>query len=285
MGENFGRSYEFIAGVSGRTGFKVTDLKIVFDIEKSNSQTPNQSKITLYNLSPSHRAILETRDCGVELKAGYGEAGPIFKGTVTNAVTKKNGADVETELELADGLVPLRDNYVNLSYSGKVNRGHIVRDIASQMGLDVVVSPSVSFGDFSMGFSNVGKPGDALRRVCKADNLNWTIQNGILQIVKANQPITNRIYVISTETGLISIPESLNKAASGSDKGGKNKTKYTGQNGWRVVYLLNPAIGINDLIQLKSRSLSGYFRVEKLTMSGDSHGSQWECQAEVLEVK
>ena len=43
--------------------------------------------------------------------------------------------------------------------------------------------------------------------------------------------------------------------------------------------------GVNDLISLKSKTVSGYFRVHKLSMDGDNYGGDWKCTAQLIEVK
>lgn len=70
-----------------------------------------------------------------------------------------------------------------------------------------------------------------------------------------------------------------------SKKEGTASTADKGIPGYEVSYLLNPAIGVNDLISLKSKTVSGYFRVHKLSMDGDNYGGDWKCTAQLIGVK
>lgn len=292
MSVNFDRDFEVQFGVSGRPGYSIAPRngvtpKVVFNIEKAATQSPNTSKLSLYNLDPTQVATLHLKDCAVAIAAGYiGNVGQIFGGTVTHAVTKRDGGDEVTELELTEGRVSLRDSQMSLSYSGAISRETLIKTVASNMGLSVVIGPDVKFGKYSLGYSFIGKGQDALRKLCAADGNSWTIQTGgVLQITKSNNPVTNRVYVLSAETGLISIPEKVCKGARGRDKKKHNESTATNQEGHQVVYFINPAIGINDYVYVEAKYLKGFYRVNKITLSGDSLGDSWECKAELLEVK
>ena len=106
--------------------------------------------------------------------------------------------------------------------------------------------------------------------------LEWSIQNGVLQVKKPGDVMSKEVYVISPETGLISIPERVQ--ISSSDQNGKNQVGYD------LVYLMNGAIGPGDYVQVDSKYLKGFFRVYSLEIDGDSLGGAWQCKARVLEV-
>lgn len=60
----------------------------------------------------------------------------------------------------------------------------------------------------------------------------------------------------------------------------------TGKNtlGWDVEYFLNSAINIDDYVKLESETVTGYFRVYSLEISGDNVSGDWICKARLLEV-
>ena len=75
--KNFDRKYRFAAGPPGGVGFEVgtgepMPLRISFNIEKADTETPNTARISLWNLNPEHLAMLNEKDCSVMLRAGYG---------------------------------------------------------------------------------------------------------------------------------------------------------------------------------------------------------------------
>ena len=101
----------------------------------------------------------------------------------------------------------------------------------------------------------------------------WTIQNQVLQITMPGKPIETQGYLLSSETGLIKIPKRITIGS-----GEESKT------GWEVEYLLNGAIGINDIVELRSKTVSGYFLVHKVTIDGDNMSGDWVCTAQLLKI-
>lgn len=266
----FDRQYRFAAGPPGGTGFEIgetslespTALHINFTIDKCDTETPNTSKISLWNLNKEHLAILNEKDCLVTLKAGYdNHIALIFVGTVTHITTELDGADRETSIELADGRVELRDTYVSLSYSGAINQKKIIEDIATEMGVAVTFSYNVEFYTFN-GFSVIGPCSAALDKACASNDLTWQIQNGVLQIKRNRDTMTREVYILSPETGLINIPKRINY--------GKDGTGADDQPGWEVQYLMNGAIAIGDFVRFESKHVQGYFRVRSIEMNGDN---------------
>lgn len=280
--ENWMRTYVMRCGKMGKKGFEIGNidsptqdcLHVSFSIEKSSAESPNNAKVQIWNLSPKNLSILETKDCIVELKAGYGNnRSLILVGNVASAITTSDGADRLTELEVVDGLVELRDANISVSINGKVNLKTVYKKIAAAMGVSVKFAGDLSYKTLPNGFSYVGKAKGALQKAAKYCNHKWSIQNQVLQITNPGRSITTRGYLLSSDTGLISIPK---KITIGS--GEETKT------GWEVEYLLNGAIGVNDIVQLKSNTVNGYFLVYKVTMDGDNMEGDWVCTAQLLKI-
>ena len=157
-----------------------------------------------------------------------------------------------------------------------MNTKKILDDTAAQMGLTVTYSYNATFADIPNGFSFVGQAKHALSKACAVSGLEWSIQNGVLQIKKPGDVMNREVYVIGPETGLIEIPERVQ--ISSSDDAG------TPQMGYDLVYLLNGAIGVGDYVQVQSKYLTGFFRVYSLEIDGDNLSGAWQCKARVLEV-
>lgn len=284
-GENFLRTYTIKCGQRGKKGFEIgnlsssteTVLHVSFSVEKSDTESPNSAKVQIWNLSESSLKVLDKKDCVIELKAGYGTSmAPILIGDITSVITTPDNADRLTELEVTDGRVALRDAYVNLSYNGSVNCKRIYEHIAGQMGCTVVFSKELKYKTLPNGFSFVGKGKAALKKITKCCRHTWSIQNNVLQITKKGTGVSAKGFVLSGETGLLSIPKRITLANSTDTK--------KAQTGWEVEYLLNGAIGINDIIQLKSEKVNGYFLVKKVTIDGDNYEGDWICTAQLIKI-
>jgi hypothetical protein len=282
MAEQFDRQYRFSAGAAGGAGFEVGEadpvgLHIYFNVQKVDASTANTSKITLWNLNPSHLATLNEKDCVVTLRAGYGSNMPlIFVGTVTHIETLIDGADRMTELEAIDGRVVLRDTYVSLSYKGPTNTKKIMQDTAGQMGVPLTFAYNAEFSDYPDGFSYIGPAKTVLDKSCAPTGQIWEIQNGILQVKKRFDTMDREVFVIAPDSGLIGIPKKLTDGAENDTD--KNKT------GWEAVFFLNGAIGVGDYVKLESETVTGFFRVHTIEHDGDNLEGDWLSTARLYEV-
>ena len=282
----FDRQYRFSAGPAGGSGFEIgtttpespTALHIKFSIEKADTETPNTSNISLWNLNPEHLVILNQKDCVVTLRAGYDNTMTlIFVGVVTHIETTLDGGDRETVIELTDGRIELRDTYVALSYSGIINTRKIIEDIAANMGVTLTFSYNAQFVNLENGFSFIGHGRTALDKACASSDLTWQIHNGVLQVKAKGDTMTQQGYLLSTDSGLIGIPKKITYGDDGTGVGEKT--------GWEVEYLMNGAIVIGDLIRLESKVVTGYFRILTIEMDGDNLEGDWSCTARLIEVE
>lgn len=282
---NFDRQYRISCGPAGGTGFEIgavsgntVPLHINFSIEKSDLEAQNTGKVDIWNLNNQHLSVIKEKDCVLSLRAGYGSRMPlIFAGIISHAKTSEDGPDRKTEIEVIDNLIEIRDTYVTLSYNGKVNWKTIFDDTATQLGVAISYSYNAEFVDITNGFSFVGQARDILTKGCKCCNLVWSIQNGIIQIKKPNDVMSKEVYTLSPDSGLLGIPAKVN--SSQEETNGKTET------GWDVVYFLNGAIHVDDYVKLESKTVTGYFRVYSISMTGDNVEGDWICKARLLEVK
>lgn len=294
----FDRQVRVAIGEGGGTGFEIgapaangIPLHVKFSFEKADVESPNTGKVTVWNLNKEHLAELEKQDCKVIVRAGYADnIMQAFEGTVTHASTSKEGADRMTEIELASNMVELRDTSFSMSYAEGTKTDVIYQVIATAMGLPLSSSPTAIKNPtiLSAGFSFVGGAKNLLNRLTRMDGNNWTIQDGVLQILKPAEPISMNCYELNAGSGLIGMPKRVNiSAGSGSSKGGSetaDDNSESAQLGWEVTYLMNLAIGVNSYIHISSEMVNGYFRVQKVSIEGDNYEGDWQCKATVLEV-
>ena len=122
MAQNWLRAYELVIGPPGETGFKTSSLKINFSLSKTEDETCNNIKLSIWNLNEEHKSMLDKKDCVVSLRAGYvGNIKDIFTGYVVFSEGELDGADYKTTLTIVDGRVEVRDTQVSKTYSGTTN--------------------------------------------------------------------------------------------------------------------------------------------------------------------
>lgn len=280
---NFDRQYRMSFGSAGGAGSEIgagqpVPLHVNFSIERTDLETQNTGRVTVWNLNKQHLATLEEKDCVLSLRAGYGSRmALIFAGIVTNCTTTIDGADRKTEIEAVDNLVEIRDTYVTISYVGKTNWKTIFDDVANQMGVAISYSYNAEFVDVPNGFSFVGLARDVMTKGCKCCNLVWSLQNGVMQVKKPGDVMSKEVYLLSEDTGLIGIPARVSEANSDTS----DQTSI----GWEVEYFLNGAVNIDDYVKLESKVVSGYFRVAKVKQEGDNVSGDWISTAQLMEVQ
>ncbi len=293
MAKNWDRQYRFVAGKPGAAGFEIGEavdgraLRIVFDLEKTDVESSNTGTIKIYNLNNEHVAMLKEKDCMITLKAGYGANIPlIFTGNITTENTSDDNPDRETEIQVADGRVAIRDTFVSVTYAGETLSQSIYNDVIGQMGITCVFSPKAQelLKAFKLpnGFAYVGTAADCLTQLGAMCGLNWTIQNGVCQVLFPGDPITTQCFILDEYSGLVNIPKSITINAQTSTNEGATQEPL---HGYEINYLLNGAIGVNDMIQLVSKKISGFFRIRNIKISGDNYGSTWICTAQIIEIK
>lgn len=283
--ENFDRQYRIIAGPAGAAGFEIGEatpsqpvpLHISFSFEKADLSTQNNGKLTIWNLNPEHLAVLNRKNCVVALGAGYGKRlSLIFAGIVSYCTTTIDSADRQTEIELVDNLIQVRDTYVSVSYKGVVNWKTIFDDVGAQMGVAISYSYNAKFSNVSNGYSFVGPARTILDKGCSCCGLSWSLQNGVLQVKRKGDTMSREVYLLSPASGLLGIPA---RVVVSTDE-------TTGQHtlGWDVEYFLNGAINVDDYIRLESKTVTGYFRVYSIQIEGDNISGDWICKARLLEA-
>ena len=291
MSRNWNRAYRLVAGVAG-TGFEIGSvlesgraIHIKFELEKTDVTSNNTGTISIWNLNDQHVSILEQKDCMVELHAGYGASLPlIFCGNVTNPEMEMEGADRKTDIDVVDGRIAVRDTYVAMTYQGEIPVQAIISDCIRQMGITCVYSPGViaTIRQIKLpnGYAYAGAAANCLTQLCGLCGYQWSIQNGVAQILVPGEPITTQAYILDESTGLISVPKRIVIGSESKKEGEEKKTQY----GYEVEYFLNGAINVNDMVQLQSRNVSGFFRVKNLKIRGDNLEGDWTCTAQLLEV-
>lgn len=281
--KNFSRTYRLEAGPAGQIGFQIGEttgasgmpLHVSFAIEKSDVDTDNTGRCTIWNLNAEHIDMLNRPDCIVSLRAGYDDVMPlIFSGVVTYVATAADGADMATEVELTDSRIEVRDAVISVSFAGKVNSKKILQHIADAMGVTLSIGWDATFRDVR-NFAFVGSGKKAVSKICDINGLAFSIQNGILQVKTPGSTMSREVFLLSPDTGLIGTPKRITIAATDTTPA---------QHGWEVEYLMNAAISIDDYVRLESKSVQGYFRASKIAIEGDSHSGVWQCTGTLLEV-
>lgn len=280
----FDRQYRLLVGSKGTTaGLEITDLHITFDIQKTAKKNPNTNHIKIWNLKKETRAEFEKPDTRCLLYAGYkDEGGPIllFSGGVTYAWSHFEGPDIITEFELGDGTQEMRDTTISVGYAKGIKSTQVINDVSSKMGLPLTIPSNAVERIWQNGLSYFGSATGLLDKTTKATGLEWSVQNGNLQIIEQGMVTTRQGIVLALDSGLIYSPERERKSKTGTKKKASAKQEF---DGWKVKSLLMPMVNPGDRVMLNSRFVQGVFRVQEIKHTGDSHGGDWISEMKLID--
>lgn len=261
----------------GTIGANPAPLRVRFEIDKTMyGSSPNHSKIEIFNLSIQSRSSIK-KGYLLSLQAGYNQLlGTIFTGNVFLTKTERNGAEIISNFECLDGGSAILLARLDKSYGEGVKIVDILQDVAKAMHLTTTFQPvGVNIGTilglpnltYNKNFMAVGPCKDTLDKVLKPLGLEWTVDNGNLNIIPKKNFDGNTAIIVSTETGMIGVP---------------SQNEYYTQ----FTSLLNPKLIPGALIQLisENKTVNGFYKIRRSKYEGDSHDNKWQvtCEATVM---
>lgn len=284
MSRQYLRQARLRVGANGLLENEFDGFRIVFRIEKSLNPTPNTSTISIFNLSKDSRTRFEAKGAICSLGVGYdGNVEQIFIGNIAKATTKKQGTDWITEIECGDGEKAFKEAKLDVSLPAGAN----AQDVLGKLGdafkgvqdggvtavKDVLLTQFKSFGT---GLVLSGSASEVLDSLTKTVGLEWSIQDGELQILEQDKALLGQAFVASASTGLIGSPGAIKTA--GQDP-------QATEGGIEFSMLLQPALKPGRQVRVESELLTGTYRVAKVNHEGDSHGGSWISKCEAYLIK
>jgi hypothetical protein len=245
---------------------KITGLRMTFKVVKSIKPEPNTAEITIYNLSADTRTALQTAKVPVQIEAGYvGQAEVLFRGELRKPVSVGRGADWVTTFTSGDGDVAYRSARLDKSFAPGTPMVEAFKEGAKRLGVglgDSLAKIAQARGregtvDFPNGETFSGQLVRELDRIAKTAGVEWSIQDGVLQVTPLGQPTDEQSILLSAATGLVGSPEAGEKGAI------------------KATSLLQPGIRPGRLLQLDAVNLRGAFRVESVEHTGDNFAQPW----------
>lgn len=278
----FGRSWAFSIGLPGSPGNLyamqsvgdspaqfTTNLRIEMDIQKTSLSSSNKAKFKIYNFSDQSRQSY-VKGLQFTLNAGYQNiVDTIFVGNISSRVMQeRKGNLIITSFECGDGEQELYSNYINNTYPKKTPAQKIITDLVSGLGLSVGVVSGLQNVIYNNGFIASGGIKQILDRMLKKQNLEWSVQNGQVQIIPIKSHNGDTAVVVNQTTGLIGVPSKAD--------GGDSIVTFSS--------LMNPKLVPGVPVQLTSDLFSGIFKVKNAHFDADSHGPKWQVTCECVPI-
>ena len=225
----FGRNIELTVesifdGASSARGFTpiqkttIKDVNIVFDIQADRTQGINTMEAEIYGLTEETRYNIRKKPASVvSLRFGYSEDDmfTLFKGALRSSKVEKEGAEIKTILQGADGQ-RARLPYFSKSYRKGWPVVSILVDLVESMGVDQ--GNLYTFNDYSeqgglpltlkRGYSAHGHAVDIFAKIMNSRGLEWSIQQETLQILRMGDAYRDgsAAPLLTPETGLLGVP-------------------------------------------------------------------------------
>ena len=261
MTDRFLRDYSLTIGLGAQAVTIKPPFRIVFSADKSDKADLNKMTLKIYNLNDDKRRKLvrdgDKENSGyfpLQLMVGYQDrVETIFRGSVDEAGSAREGAEFVTTLTCMDGGHDFLNSFISTSVTSKVAA------IDAALG----TMPNTSKGKIGAQ-KDITRPkilvGNSMAVV--ADMLDpdqrWFIDDERLNILGGNEVVSGYIPVVSAETGLVVVE---------SEKESISATTF-----------MNPSVkvgGLFQLISVVSPHLDGIYKVSQITYSGDFDGADW----------
>lgn len=275
------RIYSLQIGQGKGKGILIENLHIEFDVVKGsdNKKKTNKANISIYNLSEENQRYCDAPFVEAVLSVGYDGLGlkRLFAGQVTLTTTRKQGADVITELSIDTLYTELNNKRVSKTASPGTTVSHVIETVVKEM---VGVKRTVMTGSgvnkhFVDGYPITATPREVLNELGEAFDIEWQIDDGILYVQDAGTSYmksTGKAIVINETSGMIERPyyDTIGKNKGKGDKLRKDRK------GLKVKILLNPTLIAGSIVKLDYSTFTGYYKIEQVRHRGGIFSDAWE---------
>ncbi len=219
----------------------IKELHASFRVVKTLKKEPNTCELTIYNLNENHRDQIAQADKPiVQIKAGYkgrpesgldladaaldafggGEPsesagfGLIFLGDMRYGASAKEPPDWITTLESGDGEKATRLSRINKSFASGTSLATVMTEVARAMDVGIGNAAKAALSgnlleagrEFLNSVTLSGQAAKEMDRIVQSSGLEWSIQDGVLQVLEAAKPLDDSSVILTSTTGMIGSP-------------------------------------------------------------------------------
>ncbi len=238
-----------------------TDFDFEFEIPFDDDLVPNESTITIYNLTAATIGCFKVGGT-FTITAGYGtDVGVILSGKISTVRTYHDGADKVTEITVLDNADYTNSELVETAYSEGTAASTILRTLLSRLGLSIAVFKTQRDHTYTNAVTVSGSITDAIKTY--ADVCGCRVYVCKQQIYcRPRWDGDDTKFSVCADTGLIDSPEPFSESTTSEE--------YTDTiTGYEWEMLLQHRMTTAALVDVSARDTSGRYRVIEGTHSYD----------------
>jgi hypothetical protein len=264
MSKLYGRKLELSVGTIKITGVAFPGLRVIAKVVRSLKVSANAATVTTYNLSPEHRsALTKSAAPTVALTAGYeGQLTRLFVGQAVHVHHEKltEAGDITTTVSTTDSGAAQQTARVKKSFPPGAKAGDVMAELVKALGIKVgnlaQAKARLNAGKgatvFAEGVTLAGNAAADLTALCRSCGLEWSIQDGALQVLDAAKALSSEAIVLDSSL-LQGTPSISNKGIV------------------QGVTFFHKDFTPGRQVQIAHEFVSGVFRVEKCEYLLDSY--------------
>ncbi|MBR6613167.1 MAG: hypothetical protein IKK84_00180 [Clostridia bacterium] len=248
--DNFGIKIKVVCGDLTVTNDK---LDVEFDVPFDDDLEKNEAEIVIYNMAKNNVARIKKNQV-ISINCGYGnDTGVIFTGRVSKVLTKWEGQDKKTTIYALDSESLDEVNVKSLAFAAGSKASYILKSLAGKLSIPLAVCKTRRDHTYKDKVTVDGNILPEIKKYAEVCGVSAYINKGKLYIRHISDG-DNINFTVQESSGLIGSPEEFEEEITAEDY----KDTVTGYN---VKMLLQHRITTASIITLKSRDVSGKFRV------------------------
>lgn len=251
-----------------------------FQVTRTLKASPNTCELRVYNLGKALRRELATKvkdGLFVSIAAGFGNRlCQIYRGDLRDAFSVREDTGWLTTISSGDGEKARRNARIRRAFPRGTKVDVVLRALTESLGVGMgnstraLLQPrKLTHGssEFVTGTVTHGSAAAQLTELLNSVGMEWSIQDGELQVLDKGRALEGEAIVLTPETGLVGSPE----------PGHKGTVKAT--------VLLMPGLQPGAQVLIETSEVHGLFRIERIDYAGDTAQDDWVAHIEGKEVK
>ena len=228
-------------------------LDVEFDIPFDDDMAANEAEIIVYNLSKTSRDLLKYNK-PITVTAGYeSDTGIVFSGYISKVTNTRDGNDLKTTIMAIDSMELKERKIKSIAYGVGVKASYVLKDLVKRAGLPLAVFKPRRDYTYNEALTVDGELMENIKKYAEVCGVSAYVLKGKVY-VRHIKDGDNIEFSVSTDTGMVESPEEFEEEITAED--------YTDiVKGYKVKMLLQHRVTTAAIITLKSRDVSGKYRV------------------------